>query len=341
MEATLVRALPKGDDWLFEPKWDGFRCLAFKDGESVALQSKAGQPLARYFPDVVEAVASLAVRRCVLDGELVVPVPGGFEFEPLLARMHPAASRVRTLVREAPAALLAFDLLVNERGHPLLDAPLSARRRALEAFAAKHLRGSRIGLSLATRDVAEAGRWLAGARPGIDGVIAKRLGDRYESGERAMEKVKLSRSADCVVGGIRWAAGGGASARRREIGSLLLGLYRRDGLLHYVGHAASFDAETRHALTTLFLPLVNGAGFSGEPPGPNRWSRGHSADWVPVRPDRVVEVEYHHASGGRFRHGTRFLRTRPDKRPDDCRFEQLLLPGSPARGTQGRRQPLG
>jgi ATP-dependent DNA ligase len=197
-----------------------------------------------------------------------------------------------------------------------------------------------VGLTPATRDPGEAGCWLAGGIGGIEGVVAKRLDGVYASGERAMEKVKLLRTADCVVGGIRWAAGKAAPARNREIGSLLLGVYGEGGLLHYVGHAASFDGATRHALTTLFLPLVNGAGFSGEAPGAtNRWARDRSTDWVPVRPEKVVEVRYHHASGGRFRHGTQFIRTRPDKDPRDCTFDQLRPAGKPSSAAASTESP--
>ena len=338
MEARLVHGVPDGPGWLFEPKWDGFRCVAYKDGAKVALQSKAGQSLGRYFPDVVHAVEALPVERAVLDGEIVALVPGGFAFEPLLLRIHPAERRVRQVASQTAAALLVFDLLVDERGRSLLDRRLAERRAALETFAARHLVGQGVALSPASRDRAEAMRWLAGGVAGIDGVVAKRLDGAYAPGERAVEKVKLLRTADCVVGGLRWAAGKGSS-RQREIGSLLLGLYGEDGLLHYVGHAASFDAGTRHALTTLFLPLVNGSGFSGTAPGPSRWSRGRLEDWIPVRPDKVVEVEFHHASDGRLRHGARFLRTRPDKAPRTCTLVQISAPRPPAGRTQSLHGP--
>jgi ATP-dependent DNA ligase len=318
MEARLADALASGDGWQYEPKWDGFRCLAFRDGREVALQSKAGQPLGRYFPEVVEALLAVPADLFVLDGELVIPTPGGFEFEPLLLRIHPARSRIERLARESPAALVVFDLLVDAGGADLTGRPLGERRRALEAFAAEHLAGVAIRLSPATSDRAEAERWLAGAR-GVDGVVAKRLDAPYAAGERAMLKVKRRRTIDCVVGGFRWAA-----REHGEIGSLLLGLYGADGRLGYVGHTSSFDREARRRITALFAPLRGGAGFSGEAPGgPSRWARGRSTAWEPVDPRVVVEVEFHHASGGRIRHGTRLLRFRPDKDPRTCTRDQM------------------
>jgi ATP-dependent DNA ligase len=321
MEAKLVDALVSGTGWQYEPKWDGFRCLAFRDGEAVALQSKAGQPLGRYFPEVEAAVRRLAAPRFVLDGELVIPSSQGFAFEPLLMRIHPARSRVERLARETPAAVLAFDLLVDASGRALVDLPLADRRAALEDFGRAHLEGagaSAIRISPMTRDRDQAERWLSGAR-GVDGVIAKRLTNRYLSGERAMQKVKRRRTADCVVGGFRWASGAAG-----EIGSLLLGLYAGDGQLHYVGHTSSFSRDQRRRVTAASVPLRGGSGFSGDAPGgPSRWASERSTEWEPVAPEKVVEVEYHHASGGRFRHGTRLLRFRPDKDPRACTLEQM------------------
>jgi len=330
MEAKLVGDLPGGDGLQYEPKWDGFRCLAFRDGEALALQSKAGQPLGRYFPEVSDALVRLGARRFVLDGELVIPVEGGFAFEPLLLRIHPAASRVAKLAAESPAALLAFDLLVDEEGRALVERPLAERRAALESFAARHLSQGKIRLSPMTRDRTQAEGWLAGAR-GVDGVVAKRLAEPYRSGERAMQKVKRRRTVDCVVAGFRWATT--SEGRTGEIGSLLLGLYGDDGLLHYVGHTSSFSREERRRVTERFLPLRGGTGFTGEAPGgPSRWARGRSTEWEPVAATTVVEVEYHHASGGRFRHGTRLLRYRPDKDPRSCTWEQV----APAAAGSGR-----
>lgn len=322
MEARLSDELPARGAWQYEPKWDGFRCLLFKDGGTVALQSKAGQPLERYFPEIVAAARALAAPRLVLDGELLVPAEGGPSFEALLQRIHPAESRVRRLAAETPAALLAFDLLVDAEGRSLLAAPLEARRAALEAEA------PRLGafrLSPATRDAAEALAWLEG-RAGTDGVVAKRLGVPYASGERtAMVKVKRERTADCVVGGFRRGSGG------REVASLLLGLYGDDGLLHYAGHASSFSRAERERLTALVEPLAGPPGFTGDAPGgPSRWARGRSLEWTPVRPVLVVEVAWRHASGGRFRHGVRLVRFRPDKAPEQCTFAQLEGAADPA-----------
>jgi ATP-dependent DNA ligase len=321
MEARLVPDLAAGDCWQYEPKWDGFRLLAFRDGDAVALQSKSGQPLGRYFPEVEAALRSLPASRFVLDGELVVPTEGGFAFEPLLMRIHPARSRVERLARESPAAVLAFDLLVDDAGRSLVERTLAERRVALEGFSARHLGAARgaVGLSPVTRDRDEAVRWLAGGRKGVDGVVAKHLDAPYLGGERAMEKVKRRRTADCVVGGFRWAANA-----EGEVGSLLLGLYGDDGRLHYVGHTASFSRAERREVSARFVPMKGGEGFSGEAPGgPSRWARGRSTEWEPVRPDVVVEVEFTHVSGGRFRHGTRLVRYRPDKDPRSCTFDQM------------------
>lgn len=323
MEARLEDALPAGA-WWYEPKWDGFRCLAFKDGAAVALQSKAGQPLGRYFPEIVAAVAALPAAKLVLDGELVIPEGGGVSFEALLQRIHPAESRVRRLASETPSRLVLFDLLVDARGRALAAEPLEARRAALEADGPGP--GPAFALSPRSRELAQAERWLAG-QAGTDGVVAKRLGVPYASGERtAMVKVKRERTADCVVAGFRRGKDG------REVASLLLGLYADDGRLHYAGHASSFGREERARLTALVEPLAaehgagaaEGLGFTGEAPGgPSRWARGRSMEWTPVRPVLVVEVGWRHASGGRFRHGVRILRFRPDKAPRQCTFAQL------------------
>ncbi len=325
MEAKLEDALPLGA-WWYEPKWDGFRCIAFKDGATVALQSKSGQPLGRYFPEIVAAVSAVHAEKLVLDGELVIPDGGGVSFEALLQRIHPAESRVRRLAAETPARLVLFDLLVDGRGRALVAEPLEARRAALEAEGPQA--GPAVALSPCTRDVAAAEGWLAG-RAGTDGVVAKRLGVPYASGERtAMVKVKRERTADCVVAGFRRGKDG------RQVASLLLGLYGDDGRLHYAGHASGFDREERARLTGLLEPLApppgagaapeDGFGFTGEAPGgPSRWARGRSMEWTPVKPILVVEVGWRHASGGRFRHGVRIVRFRPDKAPSQCTFAQL------------------
>jgi ATP-dependent DNA ligase len=321
MEARSVDQLPDGKGWQYEPKWDGFRCVAFKDGATVRLQSKAGKPLERYFPDVVEAVAALGARQCVLDGEIVIPVGGHLSFDELLLRVHPAASRVRKLVAEHPARLEVFDLLADERGKSLIRRPLEERRERLEAFAKKYFDdASRLTLSRATRSLATARKWLAGGGGGdLDGVIAKRLACDYRLGERdGMVKVKRQRTADCVVGGFRYASKGG------KVGSLLLGLYDDEGLLHHVGFTSSMAAADRAAMTKRLQRLVEPPGFTGRAPGgPSRWSTGRSSEWEPLRPELVVEVAYDHVSGGRFRHGTKFLRWRPDKAPRQCTMEQL------------------
>jgi ATP-dependent DNA ligase len=320
MEAESVPALPAGREWQYEPKWDGFRCLAFRDGESVRIQSKAGKPLGRYFPDVVEALAGLSARRFVLDGEIVIPVDGRLSFDELLLRVHPAASRVRTLVDAHRARLVVFDLLVDDRGRSLVGLTLAERRKRLEAFAKRHFpRGRAIVLSQASRRVSTAQDWLAGAGGDLDGVVAKRLDLPYRSGERdGMVKVKRRRTADCVVGGYRYASKGGG------IGSLLLGLYDGEGRLNHVGFCSSLPASERRGLREKLERLRQPPGFTGRAPGgPSRWSTERSAEWEPLAPRLVAEVEYDHVSNGRFRHGTRFVRWRPDKGPRQCTTEQL------------------
>jgi ATP-dependent DNA ligase len=320
MEAESVPALPAGREWQYEPKWDGFRCLGFRDGESVRIQSKAGKPLGRYFPDVVEALGALSVRRFVLDGEIVIPVDGRLSFDELLLRIHPAASRVRTLVEAHRARLVVFDLLVDERGRSLVGLTLAERRKRLEAFAKRAFpRGRAIVLSQASRRLTTARDWLAGGGGDLDGVVAKRLDLPYRSGARdGMVKVKRRRTADCVVGGYRYASKGGG------IGSLLLGLYDGDGLLDHVGFCSSLPAAERRGLRQKLERLRQPPGFTGRAPGgPSRWSTERSAEWEPLAPRLVVEVEYDHVSNERFRHGTRFVRWRPDKAPKQCTMEQL------------------
>jgi ATP-dependent DNA ligase len=324
MEAKPAARLPAGERWLFEPKWDGFRCLVFRKGGTVALQSKSGQPLDRYFPEMVEAFAALPVKTFALDGEIVIETGGGLDFDALLQRIHPAASRIRKLARETPASYHAFDLLVDERGKSLVERPLAERRERLEALFTKLPAGGRVMLSPATPERRTAERWmkeLGGA--GLDGVIAKLLESPYLTGERdGMVKVKRVRTADCVVGGFRWAQAGGRNEGR--IGSLLLGLYDEAGRLDHVGFSSSFTAEERQELEPILLPLREPPGFTGRAPGgPSRWSQGRSTEWEPLRPALVCEVRYDHFSGDRFRHGTKFLRWRPEKRPDQCTFDQV------------------
>ncbi len=323
MEANSSEALPDGSSWLYEPKWDGFRCLAFKDTDGVRIQSKAGKPLGRYFPDIVEALQRLQAEQFVLDGEIVISVDGRLSFDELLLRVHPAESRVRTLVAAHPARLVVFDLLVDERGKALVDLPLVERRPSLESFAGSQFQKSdSIVLSEATRSLETARAWLAGGGEGdLDGVIAKRLDLPYRSGERdGMKKVKRQRTAECVVGGFRYASKGGG------VGSLLLGLYDDHGLLHHVGFTSSLRAEERKGLTEKLERLIEPPGFTGKAPGgPSRWSTERTGEWQPLAPKLVVEVGFDHVSGGRFRHGTRFLRWRPDKAAEQCTMEQLRL----------------
>jgi ATP-dependent DNA ligase len=325
MEAQLVDAIPEGDDWQYEPKWDGFRCLAFRDGDKVELQSKAGQPLGRYFPEIVAAVRALKPNKFVLDGEIVVPVDGELSFDELLLRIHPAASRIAKLSAEHPALYIVFDLLVDDRGAALIEHPLGERREKLEAFAGRYLdRTDRIRLSPATEDLTSAKKWFASAGKNLDGIVAKRCDMDYRSGERdGMVKVKNMRTAECVVGGFRY-----GSKATTTLGSLLLGLYDDDGLLHHVGFCSSLTAKQRAELTpkieALKKPTSKGGGFSGKSPGgKSRWSTERTGEWEPIDPKLVVEVQYDHFSGGRFRHGTKFLRWRPDKPPKKCTMDQV------------------
>ncbi|MEO8911157.1 MAG: ATP-dependent DNA ligase [Gemmatimonadaceae bacterium] len=320
MEAIAVPTIPEGPEWQYEPKWDGFRCLAFRDGKTVKLQSKAGQPLERYFPELVEQFLALAPARFVLDGEIVVPVNGDLSFDDLLQRIHPAPSRIAKLSAETPATYIAFDLLVTERGTSLAKSPLSERRERLEKFAAKYFRpGARVRLSPATSKLSVVKRWFDSVGGGLDGVMAKELGEPYRSGERrGMVKVKQLRTVDCVVGGFRYASRGGI------VGSLLLGLYDDDGLLHHIGFLSGLTTAQRKELTPRLEALIRKPGFTGKAPGgPSRWSTERSAEWQPLAPRLVVEVQYDHFTGDRFRHGTRFLRWRPDKAPRQCTIDQL------------------
>ena len=317
MEARSVDAIPEGPEWQYEPKWDGFRCIAFRDCDAITLQSKAGKPLTRYFPDVVASVRAIEARRCVLDGEIVVPQDGAFSFDALLQRIHPAKSRIEKLARETPALLIAFDLLADAEGRALLAMPLRERRPRLEAFAAHFRTGVR--LSPATTRLSAAKGWLNRVGTTLDGIIAKRIDMTYRSGERdGMQKIKHRKTADCVVGGFRYAEG------KKVVGSLLLGLYDDQGLLNHCGFTSSFKAAERKSLTEKIEPLIGPPGFTGSAPGgPSRWSTKRSMEWQPLKPKLVVEVEYDHFTGDRFRHGTQLLRWRPDKAPRQCTFEQV------------------
>ena len=322
MEAKSVDALPADAGWQFEPKWDGFRCVAVKAGEQVDLWAKSGKPLGRYFPEIVALVADLPGDRIMLDGELIVPIEGVASFDALQNRLHPAESRVRKLSAETPALLVVFDLL-HEAGRDLAGLPLSERRVALERYV-KRSSDDRLRLSPATDDAGLARHWLEDLSTELDGVIAKRVDEAYASGERAMRKIKRIRSADCVVGGFRY---GTDSA---EVGSLLLGLYDDDGKLDHVGFTSAIADKDKPALTRKLEALKGGSGFTGKAPGgPSRWSTERSAEWVPLKPELVVEVLYDQVTSRRFRHGTRIHRWRPDKAPEQCTFEQMAQPAAP------------
>jgi ATP-dependent DNA ligase len=394
-DAKPVKELPRESGWLYEPKWDGFRCMAFRQGEGIVLQSKAGQPLTRYFPEIAAALRALPARKFVLDGELVIRSGAGLDFDALLQRIHPAASRIQRLSQQTPATYMVFDLLADARGKPLVSSPLSARRMALQEFALANIGGEpaikrgrksrsaaaakatsnnampRIMLSPASSDFATAEKWMReGAASGWDGVVAKRLDREYTSGERtamvsgegpaivsgagpAIVKVKRIRTADCVIGGFRWSRSAKTSSAKeaatqepqrskkgarktskkkpaKEIGSLLLGLYNKSGRLDHIGFSASFAREERKQLKKILKPFMAkdgspGAGFTGKAPGgPSRWTRDdRDTEWFPLKPKLAGEFQYDHFSGGRFRHGTKFLRWRPEKKPEQCTMEQL------------------
>lgn len=313
MEALTAEEVPTGPGWQYEPKWDGFRCLARRNGARIELTSKSGQPLARYFPELVAAFAHVRARRFLLDGEIVAP-----SFDDLLSRIHPAASRIAKLARETPARFVAFDLLEDGRGE-LAGKPLGLRRRRLEAFAKRFLDAPSFELSPATTSRHKAVEWLRRWSARLDGIVAKRLEDPYHAGERAgMVKVKRHRTAECVVGGFRYSSAG------QGVGSLLLGLFDADGLLHHVGFTTVAPRD-RERWKRRLEPLRRPPGFTGKAPGgPSRWSRGRSTEWEPLNPILVVEIEYDHVSDGRFRHGTRLLRERPDKPPERCTLDQIV-----------------
>ena len=318
MEAKLVSELPEGQGWQFEPKWDGFRCLAYRAGKEVELRAKSGKPLARYFPEIVAMLKTLPQPEFVLDGELAIPVGDTLSFDALQMRIHPAASRINRLAAETPAILILFDMLLDAKGNSLIEAPLVERRTALEAFYKKAGETKQLKLSPYTRERDEALEWLKDARGALDGVVAKRSDRAYIPGERAMLKVKRLRTADCVVGGFRYGTGS------REVGSLLLGLYDQEGKLDHVGFTSTITNEERPALTKVLEALIAPPGFTGNAPGgPSRWSTERSAEWQPLKPKLVVEVRYDQVTGDRFRHGTKLIRFRPDKAPKQCTFEQI------------------
>ena len=329
MEAESVDLIPTGEGWQYEPKWDGFRCLVFRDGDQIFLQSKSEKPLGRYFPEIVAAVGALKAKRFVLDGEIAVPIKRHFQFDELLQRIHPAESRIRKLSSEHPALYIVFDLLIGSNGKSVLNRPLRERRLILEDFAKRYFRGNKsIHLSPATTELAMARRWLKSSGGNLDGIIAKRLDSPYLPGERsAMMKIKQARTADCVVGGFRY-----LSRDQHVLGSLLLGLYDDDGLLHHVGFTSSLKADERVRLTKQLEKLRKPPGFTGKAPGgPSRWSSKRSSEWEPVAAKMVVEVGYDQFSAGRFRHGTTLLRWRPDKSPRQCKLDQIQRSGADLR----------
>jgi ATP-dependent DNA ligase len=348
MLSKAAEALPEGGGWQFEPKWDGFRTLVFRDGDEILLQSRDEKPMNRYFPELTEPLRESLPERCVLDGEVVIVGKDGLDFEALLLRIHPAASRVKLLAEQTPASYVAWDLLAIG-GEDLRQTPLSKRRERLERELAKAK--PPLHLSPATRDRALAVDWFTrfeGA--GLDGVMAKRLDEPYKPGERTMIKVKHKRTADCLVAGFRWHKNGPGTM----VGSLLLGLYDEDGKLQHVGVTAAFTTETRRKLVEELEPLRKnalrnhpwkdwaeaeeeaaespsplpspaGRGSGGQrlPGAMSRWNRGKDLSWEPLKPERVCEVAYDHMQGTRFRHAAQFVRWRPDKRPEDCRYDQL------------------
>jgi ATP-dependent DNA ligase len=329
MLAKRVGSLPEGDGWIFEPKWDGFRVLVFRDGEDVLVQSREEKPLNRYFPELLDPIRSQLPARCVVDGEVVIARGGSLDFDALQMRLHPAASRVAMLSRETPASMVFWDVLC-EGDRDLRATPFRSRRAELESMLAGA--AAPIHVTPATTDRATASDWFRrfeGA--GLDGVMAKTESGVYEPNKRVMLKIKHERECDCVVAGFRWHKNGQATA----VGSLLLGLYDDSGALHHVGVSASFKAETRRALVELLAPyrddaLANhpwkdwaDAGEQRMPGMQSRWSQGKSLAWEPLRPDLVVEVAYDHMQGSRFRHTAQFRRWRTDKKPRDCTYAQL------------------
>lgn len=330
MEAKVVAKLPTGPGWQYEPKWDGFRCLAFRSGDDVEIKAKSGKSLSRFFPDVLVILRRVKAKTFVIDGEILIPHEEGLSFEALQMRLHPAASRVQRLAIETPAMLMAFDCLLDKCGKPLISLPFAERRDALERLVESP--PSRIALTPFTRELRRAKAWLRGGNAGLDGVVAKRLDLPYRPGERAMLKIKNIRTADCVVGGFRYETGG------TLVGSLLLGLYDDAGDLHHVGFTSALADSDKPALTRRLEKLVAPPGFTKDVPGaPSRWSTARSTEWQPLKPVLVVEVTYDHVTGNRFRHGTGLLRWRPDKKPRQCTMEQIAMPTtSSVRGADGR-----
>lgn len=328
MEADPASGLPSGPEWQYEPKWDGFRCIAFRDGARVDLQSKSGKPLTRYFPELAAALLALKPKQFVVDGEIVIPLGGHLSFDELLMRIHPAASRVLKLSQEHPCVFIIFDLLVDEKGKSLVKMPLGKRREKLERLAKSYFaENASISLSPVTDDLSQARKWFH-MGVGLDGIVAKRKDLPYQTGERTgMQKIKKQRTADCVVGGFRYLE------KKPLVGSLLLGLYNSEGLLDHVGFSSSIQDNQRLALTRKLEKVIKAPGFTGKAPGgPSRWSTKHSMEWQPLDPKLVVEVQFDHFTGGRFRHGTRLLRWRPEKAPRECTMKQVKRENKSALG---------
>ena len=319
MEALLVGRLPEGKEWRYEPKWDGFRCLAFKRQRGVTLRSKSGKSLERYFPDIVGVLRNLPAKQFVLDGELLVKGAGGYSFSDLQMRLHPAASRVKMLAQQQPATFVIFDILETDKGANVMSAPFSKRRQEQEQFYRQYCsKETAIMLSPQTDSVAEAMKWLDSSGWYIDGIVAKSSTAVYAPGERVMQKYKAIRTADCVVGGFRYAKDS------HEVGSLLLGLYDKEGRLNHVGFTSGIAKADKPSLTKTLETLIYEPGFTGTAPGgPSRWSTERSTQWKPLSPKLVVEVSFDHVTDDRFRHGTKLLRFRPDKAPRQCTMEQL------------------
>ena len=322
MLARLAPTIPAGAEWHYEPKWDGFRALVFFDGNEAYLQSRDLKPLGRYFPELAASLAKALPHAMVLDGEIVIIGEHGLDFDALLMRIHPAASRVRKLADETPSSFVAFDMLADG-ADDLRNAPFGDRRRRLESVLASVTAPVYVTPATSDRDLALD--WFdrfEGA--GLDGVVAKRVGDPYQPGVRAMVKVKHLRTVDCVIGGFRWYKGEIGTA----VGSLLLGLYDDEGILHHVGHTSSFKAAEKRELAKSLAAYVTddeGAGFGhGRTPGaPSRWTQGKDVGWVRVRPDLVCEVTFDYLQGNRFRHAATFARWRPDKPAGSCTFDQI------------------
>ncbi len=326
MEARTAEALPEGGGWQYEPKWDGFRCLAFKTGLLVDLRAKSGKPLGRYFPEIVKALEAAKITNFVVDGELVIELDGRLAFDALQMRLHPAQSRIRKLSHNTPARLVLFDMLVESESLSIMDESLLVRRTRLETFFKNLAPTERLILSPYTRDIVQARDWLSQSGEGAtDGVIAKPIDAPYEAGKRAMIKVKRLQTADCVVGGFRY------EKDSALVGSLLLGLYNDTCQLDHVGFTSTISDEERPELTRKLESLRQEPGFTGRAPGgPSRWSNERSGKWEPLKPELVVEVRFDQVTSRRFRHGTKLMRWRPDKVPAQCTLEQLERPSDPS-----------